>query len=87
MAPQHAYIPSIPNYVTWREQFRDSFYEVIIRPYNGNGFKESHWICDNLKGYFSFRMFYDTLPRDIHGGIIFVFQFEEDAMAFKLRWL
>ena len=76
-----------PLYITWREGLRNDWHEVIIRPYHLDGLNESLWAGDNVEGYFSFRRFYDTVPKDVDSGIIFVFEYELDAMAFKLRWI
>ena len=81
-----SFLQSHSCFITWREKLRSNWFEVIIKPYHLDGMKESNWICDNLEGYFAFRSFYDTVPKEVDSGIIFVFELEEDAMAFKLRW-
>ena len=87
MVIHNSYLQSHPSFIAWREKLRNEWHEVIIRPYHLDGIKESIWACNNLEGRFAFRSFYDTMPKDVYSGIIFVFELELDAMAFKLRWM
>lgn len=43
--------------------------------------EKANWCCDNIKGFFSIRRVRDGGTR------IFYFDREEDAVAFKLRWI
>ena len=83
------FIRSHISFITWEEKLKDSWYRVDIRPYILEGTKESMWAFCNLEGKFSFRHFYttDDNPYVSDHGLMFVFELELDAMAFKLRWL
>lgn len=83
-----AFLESQPSLVTWKEELKDSWYRVDIRPYILEGVKESRWAFSNLEGKFSFRHFYTgDNPYVSDHGLMFVFELELDAMAFKLRWV
>jgi len=44
--------------------------------------KKAQWCCENIQGFFSIR---NTSDRT--SGKVFFFDKEEDAVAFKLRWI
>ena len=70
---QHsAYLP----YVKWQSTW--PFVEVDSM----NLIEKANWCCENIEGFFAIRRDHNFRPVRI-----FLFNREEDAIAFKLRWI
>ena len=67
-----AYLPCVEWHRSW------SSVEVSVK----NGLEKANWCCENIEGYFSIRRENNFKPFRI-----FSFNKEEDAVAFKLRWM
>ena len=65
-------------YLPWREYLTAWSVEAGSR----SPLEKAQWCCENIRGFFSIR----NTP-DRAAGKIFFFSREEDAVAFKLRWI
>lgn len=70
---QHpAYLPTVKWQTTWN----------TVEVNSTDLIEKANWCCENIEGYFSIRR--DNNFRPLR---IFSFNKEEDAVAFKLRWI
>lgn len=70
---QHdAYLPCVEWQTTWN----------TIEVNSTDLIEKANWCCENIEGYFSIRRGNNFRPLRI-----FSFNKEEDAVAFKLRWI
>ena len=64
-----------------------SIYGIQSRSLLGVLPEEKNWIQENIEGKWSSWIFYDSMHDTAPVGQSFAFKLENDAMAFKLRWL